>query len=111
MAAELAYLQENSLTDYIQLEKEAKDTTDYFPTLSNKIKQTEIVLKTNKELMTATVMFARTRPIYEKYEETKYIGEAFALKWSDIDFHNHTITINKQAAKAYKRDENKRRNP
>ena len=34
------------------------------------------------------------------------IGEAFALKWSDIDFHNHTITINKQAAEAYKRDEN-----
>lgn len=37
------------------------------------------------------------------------IGEAMALTWSDIDFINHTIQVNKQRAEGYKYDENGQR--
>ncbi|MFQ7882829.1 hypothetical protein AB9D59_24340 [Blautia producta] len=32
-----------------------------------------------------------------------------ALTWSDIDFTNHTIQVNKQRAEGYKYDENGKR--
>lgn len=37
------------------------------------------------------------------------IGEAMALTWSDIDFTNHVIHVNKQMAEGYKYDANGKR--
>lgn len=34
------------------------------------------------------------------------LGEAMALKWTDINFKQHTISITKQIAEGYSRDEN-----
>ena len=45
MAAALAYLQENSLMEYEQLEKKASETVELFHTLSGQIKNTEVGLR------------------------------------------------------------------
>lgn len=34
------------------------------------------------------------------------LGEAAALTWDDVDFHNHTITVNKSYVQALNRDKN-----
>ena len=60
MAAALAYLQDNGLTEYSQLEKKAEETSDRFHALSVQIKQTEAALKANTELKAATVQYAKT---------------------------------------------------
>ena len=72
MAAALAYLQDNGLTEYGELEKKAAETTDCFHVLSDQIKRTENAMNTNRELKAATVQYARTRPVFEKYKAAKY---------------------------------------
>ena len=67
MAAALAYLQDNGLTDYEQLEQKATAATERFHKLSDQIKSTEAALHTNMELKAATVQYAKTRPVFEKY--------------------------------------------
>ena len=47
MAAALAYIQDNGLTDYEQLAQKATEATDHFHALSEQIKQTEQAMKTN----------------------------------------------------------------
>ncbi len=47
MAAALAYIQDNGLTDYEQLAQKATEATDHFHVLSEQIKQTEQAMKTN----------------------------------------------------------------
>ena len=41
MAAALAYIQDNGLTDYEQLAQKATEAADRFHTISEQIKQTE----------------------------------------------------------------------
>ena len=72
MAAALAYLQDNGLTDYEQLEQKATAATEHFHKLSDQIKSTEAALHTNMELKAATVQYAKTRPVFEKYKASKY---------------------------------------
>ena len=72
MAAALAYLQDNSLTDYEQLEQKATAATEHFHKLSDQIKSTEAALHINMELKAATVQYAKTRPVFEKYKASKY---------------------------------------
>ena len=72
MAAALAYLQDNNLLEYEQLEKKAASATECFHSLSDQIKQTEAALQTNRELKAATVQYAKTRPVFEKYKASKY---------------------------------------
>ena len=63
MAAALAFLQDNGLTDYEQLEQKATAATERFHKLSDQIKSTEAALHTNMELKAATVQYVRsTRP-------------------------------------------------
>ena len=87
MAAALAYLQDNGLTDYEQLEKKATVATERFHKLSDQIKSTEAALHTNMELKAATVQYAKTRPVFEKYKASRYSKKFFAEHEADIELY------------------------
>ena len=87
MAAALAYLQDNGLTDYEQLEQKATAATERFHKLSDQIKSTEAALHTNMELKAATVQYAKTRPVFEKYKASKYSKKFFAEHEADIELY------------------------
>lgn len=87
MAAALAYLQDNGLTDYGQLEKRAAKATGLFHDLSDQIKQTEAALHVNVELKAATVQYARTRPVFEKYKAAKYSRRFLLEHEADIKLY------------------------
>ena len=87
MAAALAYLQDNGLTDYEQLEQKATAATEHFHKLSDQIKSTEAALHTNTELKAATVQYAKTRPTFEKYKASKYSKKFLAEHEADIELY------------------------
>ena len=87
MAAALAYLQDNSLTDYEQLEQKATAATEHFHKLSDQIKSTEAALHINMELKAATVQYAKTRPVFEKYKASKYSKKILAEHEADIELY------------------------
>ena len=87
MAAALAYLQDNGLTDYEQLEQKATAVTERFHKLSDQIKSTEAALHTNMELKAATVQYAKTRPVFEKYKASKYSKKFLAEYEADIELY------------------------
>ena len=87
MAASLAYLQDNGLTDYEQLEQRATAATERFHKLSDQIKSTEAALHTNMELKAATVQYAKTRPVFEKYKASKYSKKFLAEHEADIELY------------------------
>ena len=87
MAAALAYLQDNGLTDYEQLEQKATAATERFHKLSDQIKSTEAALHTNMELKAATVQYAKTRPVFEKYKASKYSKKFLAEHEADIELY------------------------
>lgn len=87
MAAALAYLQDNGLTDYEQLEQKAAAATEHFHKLSDQIKSTEAALHTNMELKAATVQYAKTRPVFEKYKASKYSKKFLAEHEADIELY------------------------
>lgn len=90
MAAALAYLQDNGLTDYEQLEQKATAATEHFHKLSDQIKSTEAALHTNMELKAATVQYAKTRPVFEKYKASKYSKKFLAEHEADIELYRAT---------------------
>ena len=72
MAAALAYIQDNNLTDYEQLAKKATEAADRFHVISEQVKQTEQAMKTNAGLKAATVEkngqpLEKNRTYYEVY--------------------------------------------
>ena len=81
--ASIAYLQDNGLTDYEQLEQKATAATECFHKLSDQIKSTEVALHTNTELKAATVQYAKTRPTFEKYKAIKYSKKFLAEHEAD----------------------------
>ena len=87
MAAALAYLQDNGLTDYEQLEQKAAAATERFHKLSDQIKSTEAALHTSMELKAATVQYAKTRPVFEKYKASKYSKKFLAEHEADIELY------------------------
>ena len=87
MAAALAYLQDNGLTDYEQLEQKATAATEHFHKLSDQIKSTEAALHINMELKAATVQYAKTRPVFEKYKASKYSKKFLAEHEADIELY------------------------
>ena len=87
MAAALAYLQDNGLTDYEQLEQKATAATERFHKLSDQIKSTEAALHTNTELKAATVQYAKTRPTFEKYKASKYSKKFLAEHEAAIELY------------------------
>ena len=87
MVAALAFLQENNLMEYEQLEKKAAETTEHFHTLSGQIKSTEAALQTNRELKAATVQYARPRPVFQAYKARKYSRRFLAEHEADIELY------------------------
>ena len=85
--ASIAYLQDNGLTDYEQLEQRATAATERFHKLSDQIKRTEAALHTNMELKAATVQYAKTRPVFEKYKASKYSKKFLAEHEADIELY------------------------
>ena len=83
MAAALAYIQDNNLTDYEQLAKKATEAADRFHAISEQVKQTEQAMKTNAGLKAATVQYAKTRPVFEQYKATKYSRKFLAEHEAD----------------------------
>ena len=87
MAAALAYLQENNLLEYEQLEKKAAEATERFHVLSDQIKSTEAALHTNQELKAATVQYAKTRPVFQEYKARRYSRKFLAEHESEIELY------------------------
>lgn len=80
-------MQDNGLTDYEQLEQKATAATERFHKLSDQIKSTEAALHTNMELKAATVQYAKTRPVFEKYKASKYSKKFLAEHEADIELY------------------------
>ena len=85
--ASIAYLQDNGLTDYEQLEQKATAATERFHKLSDQIKSTEAALHANMELKAATVQYAKTRPVFEMYKASKYSKKFLAEHEADIELY------------------------
>ena len=87
LAATLAYIQDNNLTDYEQLAQKATEAADRFHAISEQIKQTEQAMKTNAGLKAATVQYAKTRPVFEQYKATKYSRKFLAEHEADLELY------------------------
>lgn len=87
MAAALAYLQENGLLEYEQLAQKATETAERFHTLSDQIKSTEAALHINEELKAATVKYAKTRPVFQKYKDSRYSRKFLAEHEAEIELY------------------------
>lgn len=87
MAAALAFLQDNGLTDYEQLEQKATADTERFHKLSDQIKSTEAALHANMELKAAMMQYAKTRPVFETYKASKYSKKFLAEHEADIELY------------------------
>ena len=87
MAAALAYIQDNGLTDYEQLAQKATEAADRFHAISEQVKQTEQAMKTNAGLKAATVQYAKTRPVFEQYKATKYSRKFLAEHEADLELY------------------------
>lgn len=87
MAAALAFLQDNGLMEYEQLEKKAGEATERFHVLAGKIKTVEAALAANAELKGATVNYAKTRPVFEAYKASRYSKKFLAEHEADIEIY------------------------
>ena len=87
MAAALAYLQDNELTEYGQLADKVAAATDRFHTLSEQIKQVETAMKANSELKGAIVQYAKKRSVFEQYKATKYSRKFLAEHEAEIELY------------------------
>ena len=87
MAAALAYLQDNGLTEYEQLEKKAGEATERFHVLAGKIKTVEAALAANAELKGTTVNYAKTRPVFEAYKASRYSKKFLAEHEADLELY------------------------
>lgn len=87
MAAALAYLQDNGLMEYDQLAEKAEAATEHFHALADKIKTTEAALTVNSELRTATIKYAKTRPVFEAYKAANYSKKFLAEHEADIGIY------------------------
>ena len=87
MAAALAYLQDNELTEYGQLADKVTAAADRFHTISEQIKQTETAMKANAELKGVIVQYAKNRPVFEQYKATKYSRKFLAEHEAEIELY------------------------
>ena len=63
MAAALAYIQDNGLTDYEQLAQKATEAADRFHAISEQVKQTEQAMKTNAGLKLSLIHIWKGREL------------------------------------------------
>lgn len=87
MAATLQYLQENGLLEYEQLAKKASNVTDRFHALSEKNRTVEAAISVNKELMSATIDYAKTRSVFDGYRTVKYSRKYYMEHEAGIEIY------------------------
>jgi len=96
MAAALQYLQEHDLLEYGQLETRAAQAVDRFHELSGQIQNTEGAMRVNAELKSATVDYAKTRPVFDGYKAARYSKKYLAE-------HEAEITLYRSAQATFRR--------
>lgn len=69
------------------LAEKASDATDGFHTLSEKIRTVEAAMSIQKESMSATVDYAKTRNVFDGYKGVKYSRKYYAEHEADIEIH------------------------
>lgn len=85
MAAALQYLQEHGLTDYEELATKTEESVDRTHTLAGELQAVETQLATTSALMGAIVDYAKTRPIFDGYKESRY-SKTYRMKHeSELD--------------------------
>ena len=72
MAAALQFLQEHKLTEYPQLAAWTDAKVERFHKLTEELQSTEAALSKSAELMGAVVDYAKTRPVFDGYKESRY---------------------------------------
>ena len=96
MAAALQFLQEHNLLEYGQLEKQTTQAVDRFHELSGQIQNTEGAMRVNAELKSATVDYAKTRPVFDGYKAARYSKKYLAE-------HEAEITLYRSAQATFRR--------
>ena len=92
LAAALAYLQENNLLEYAQLEEKAEAAAGQFHALMDEIKTIEAALTVNRELKAATVKYAKTRPVFEAYKAAGYSRKFLAEHEAELAIYRAART-------------------
>ena len=87
MAAAIAYIQDNNLTDYEQLAQKATEAADRFHAISEQIKQTEQAMKTNAGLKAATVQYAKTVRSLSSIRRRSTAGNSLAEHEADLELY------------------------
>ena len=87
MAAALQYLQENNLLEYEQLAQRTAQAADRFHALSDKVKTIEAAANSNTELIAAMADYAKTRPVFDRYQAAKYSRKYYAEHEADLEIH------------------------
>ena len=72
MAAALQYLREHGLTDYESMATSTETAVEQFHALAEELRETEAALEKTSGLMTATVDYAKTRPVFDGYKAARY---------------------------------------
>lgn len=72
---------------FLQLAQRTARAADRFHALSDKVKTIEAAANANAELMAATVDYAKTRPVFDGYQATKYSRKYYAEYEADLEIH------------------------
>lgn len=86
-AQTLAYLSENGLLEYAQLEEKAAASTARFNQLSGQIKQTEARMGEIAALKKQIYNYAKTRQVYIDYRKAGYSKKFYAAHETEIRLH------------------------
>ncbi len=84
MAAALQFLKENRLFEYEELAEKTDAATDRFHTLGEELRQVEADLTRVSALMSATVAYAKTRPVFDGYKAAKYSKKYLAVHEAEL---------------------------
>lgn len=86
-AQTLAYLSENGLLEYAQLEEKAAASTARFNQLSGQIKQAETRMSEITALKKQIYNYAKTRQVYIDYRKAGYSKKFYAAHETEIRLH------------------------
>ena len=95
MAAALQFLQENSLTDYAELEAKTEAAVDRAQALAGELREIEEELSHTTQLMGAVVQYAKTRPVFDGYKAARYSKKHLAQHEAELaDYRAAKAAIN-----------------
>ena len=90
----LLFLQEHGIRDYEDLEKKAKESSESFHSLSERIKEKEKRLQEIATLKTQIMSYVKTKDVYAAYRKSGY-SKKF------LEEHREEISLHKAAKKAF----------